>query len=64
VIGQAGDAGPCVGIVIYCSVDNVDAAVERAVGLTKQVLGPLDTPMSRIAVVEDLDGNRVGLISR
>ena len=64
-IGQAGDASPYVGIVVYFPVENVDVAVERAVGLgAKQVLGPLDTPMSRIAVVEDLDGNRVGLISR
>ncbi|MEA5453235.1 VOC family protein [Sinomonas sp. JGH33] len=64
-IGQAGAASPYVGIVIYFPVENVDAMVERAKALgAKQVMGPVDTRMSRIAVLEDLDGNRVGLISR
>jgi predicted enzyme related to lactoylglutathione lyase len=64
-IAQVGDASPNVGIVVYFPVDNVDATLERAVGLgAKVVLGPLDTPMSRVAAVQDLRGNRVGLISR
>lgn len=64
-IGQAGPDSPYVGLVAYFPVADVDAALARAeeLGATR-VLDPLDTPVSRIAVFTDLDGNQVGLISR
>ena len=64
-IGQAGPDGPYVGLVVYFPVDDVDAALDRAERLGgSRVLAPIDTPVSRIAVFSDPDGNHVGLVSR
>jgi len=64
-IGQAGASSPYVGIVVYFPVDNVDTALARAEKLGgRRVLEPVDTPVSRIAVFTDPDGNRIGLVSR
>ncbi|SFW88808.1 VOC family protein [Amycolatopsis australiensis] len=64
-IGQAGPDSPYVGFVAYFPVDDVDAALARAEQLGgTRVLAPVDTPVSRIAVFTDPDGNHVGLISR
>ena len=64
-IGQAGPASPYVGIVVYFPVDDVDSALARAERLgAARVLDPVDTPVSRIAVFTDPDGNRIGLVSR
>ena len=38
------------------------ARAERLGG--RRVLDPVDTPVSRIAVFTDPDGNRIGLVSR
>jgi len=64
-IGQAGPDSPYAGFVAYFPVDDVDVALARAeqLGATR-VLAPVDTPVSRIAVFTDPDGNRVGLVSR
>ena len=64
-IGQAGSDSPYGGFVAYFPVEDVDAALAHAerLGATR-VLAPVDTPVSRIAVFTDPDGNRVGLISR
>ena len=44
---------------------DVDSALTRAEQLgAPRVLAPVDTPVSRIAVFTDPDGNRVGLVSR
>ena len=62
-IGQAGPEAPYTGIVVYFPVDDVDSALARAESLgATRVLDPTDTPISRIAVFTDLDGNRVGLV--
>lgn len=63
-VGQAAPDSPYTGLVAF-PVDDIDAALARAerLGATR-VLAPTDTPASRIAVVTDLDGNHVGLISR
>jgi predicted enzyme related to lactoylglutathione lyase len=64
-IGQAGPGSPYVGIVVYFPVDDVDSALARAEKLGgRRVLDPVDTPVSRIAVFTDPDGNRIGLVSR
>jgi uncharacterized protein len=64
-IGQAGPESPYTGIVVYFQVDDVDSALARAEELgASRVMEPADTPMSRIAVVADPDGNLVGLLSR
>jgi hypothetical protein len=43
---------------------HVDSALTRAEQLGgTRVLGPVETPVSRIAVFTDPDGNRVGLVS-
>jgi predicted enzyme related to lactoylglutathione lyase len=43
----------------------VDSALARAERLGgRRVLDPVDTPVSRIAVFTDPDGNRIGLVSR
>jgi uncharacterized protein len=49
----------------YIQVENVDSAVFRAVQIGgKLVSGPFDAPnIGRIAIVEDLEGARVGLIT-
>lgn len=61
-IGQAGPDAPYTGIVIYFPVDDMDSALARAESLGgARVLDPTDTPMSRIAVFTDPDGNLVGL---
>ena len=64
-IGQAGPDSPYTGLVAYFPVDDVDTALARAeqLGATR-VLSPTDTPVSRIAVFTDPDGNRVGLVCR
>jgi uncharacterized protein len=64
-IGQAGPGSPYTGIVVYFQVEDVDSALARAeeLGATR-VMEPADTPVSRIAVVTDPDGNLVGLLSR
>ncbi|MEU5261555.1 VOC family protein [Amycolatopsis sp. NPDC021455] len=64
-IGQAGPDSPYTGFVAYFPVDDVDAALARAerLGATR-VLAPVDTPVSRIAVFTDPDGNHVGLVGR
>ena len=44
-------------------VDDVDGALARAESLGgTRVLDPTDTPISRIAVFTDRDGNRVGVV--
>ncbi|MEU4512383.1 VOC family protein [Nonomuraea wenchangensis] len=64
-IGQAGPSSPYTGIVVYFAVDDVEAALARAEGLGGgRVMEPTPTPMGRIAVFADLDGNQVGLVSR
>ena len=61
-IGQSGPEAPYTGIVVYFPVDDVDSALARAESLGgTRVLDPTDTPMSRIAVFTDPDGNLVGL---
>ncbi|MEZ7125271.1 VOC family protein [Nonomuraea sp. AD125B] len=63
-IGQAGPGSPYTGVVVYIAVDDVEAALERAESLGgSRVMEPAPTPMGRIAVFADLDGNRVGLVS-
>lgn len=63
-IGQAGPTSPYVGLVAYFQVKDVDGALEHAVRLGgTRVLDPVDTPVSRIAVFTDPDGNHVGLVS-
>ncbi|MGW2149997.1 VOC family protein [Nonomuraea bangladeshensis] len=63
-IGQAGPDSPYTGVVVYFAVDDVEAALERAESLGgSRVMEPAPTPMGRIAVFADLDGNRVGLVS-
>jgi uncharacterized protein len=49
----------------YIQVENVDTAVFRAVQVGgKLVSGPYDLPnVGRIAIVEDLEGARVGLVT-
>lgn len=45
--------------------DDVDSALARAERLDgRRVLDPVDTPVRRIAVFTDPDGNRIGLVSR
>jgi len=62
-IGQAGPEAPYTGIVVYFPVDDVNSALARAESLGGiRVLDPTDTPMSRIAVFTDPDGNRIGLV--
>lgn len=62
-IGQAGPEAPYTGIVVYFPVDDVDSALARAESLGgTRVLDPTDTPVSRIAVFTDPDGNRVGVV--
>lgn len=64
-IGQAGPDSPYTGLVAYFPVDDVDTALARAEQLGATcVLSPTDTPVSRIAVFTDPDGNHVGLVSR
>lgn len=64
-IGQASGESPYTGIVAYFPVDDVDTALARAekLGGTRR-LEPQATPMGRIAVFTDPDGNPVGLMSR
>src|SRR6516225_861117 len=57
-IGQAGPGSPYTGLVAYFPVDDVDTALARAEQLGgSRVLPPTDTPVSRIAVFTDPDGN-------
>ncbi|MEV4115095.1 VOC family protein [Nonomuraea sp. NPDC049695] len=64
-IGQAGPNSPYTGIVVYFPVDDVDDALARAQRLGgSRVLEPARTPLGRIAVFADPDGNLVGLLSR
>jgi predicted enzyme related to lactoylglutathione lyase len=64
-IGQAGPDSPYAGLVVYFRVDDIDDALARAVALGgTRVMAPAETPMSRIAVFADPDGNLIGLLSR
>ncbi|MEV0057440.1 VOC family protein [Saccharopolyspora shandongensis] len=66
-IGQAGGASPHLpGVVLYFAVDDVDAAAERAERLGGECLVPTwEIPgLGKMAVVRDLDGNRIGLWQR
>jgi predicted enzyme related to lactoylglutathione lyase len=64
-IGQAGPSSPYVGIAAYFPVDDVDSALARAERPGgRRVQDPADTPVSRIPVFTDPDGNRIGLVSR
>lgn len=64
-IGQSDPDSPYTGLVVYFPVDDVDAALARAEQLGGgRVLAPTDTPVSRIAVFADPDGNLVGLVAR
>lgn len=64
-IGQAGQDSPYTGLVAYFPVGDVDTALVRAEHLGAEcVLPPTDTPVSRIAVFTDPDGNQVGLVGR
>jgi uncharacterized protein len=66
-IGQAGEGYPHPpGIVTYLAVDDVAAALERAARLGANVaVPPWELPgYGRMAVIEDPDGNRVGLWER
>jgi predicted enzyme related to lactoylglutathione lyase len=64
-MGTAGPDAPYTGIVVYFPVSDIDAAYERA---TKElgggeVLAPTETPLGRMAVFTDPDGNKVGLMT-
>lgn len=63
-IGQARDGYPHPpGVVIYFTVDDVDATLQRAerLGATPTVL-PWEVPgLGKMAVLHDPDGNRIGL---
>src|SRR5437763_6574368 len=64
-IGQAGPEAPYTGFVVYFPVEDVDSALARAENLGgTRVLEPTTTPVSRIAVFTDPDGNLVGLLNR
>src|SRR3954453_2925656 len=63
-IGQAGGGGPHPpGVVTYVPVDDVAAAVTRAVEAGGALLvEPWDLPgMGTMAVIGDPDGNRIGV---
>ncbi|MEU0506917.1 VOC family protein [Nocardia sp. NPDC005998] len=63
-IGQWGSDSPYTGIVVYFPVEDVDRALERAQRLgARRTMEPRTTPMGRIAVFTDLDGNNVGVRS-
>ncbi|MEV0842036.1 VOC family protein [Actinocatenispora sera] len=63
--GQRPPGSPYVGLVACFPLEDVDAALARAEQLGgTRVLAPVDTPVSRIAVFADPDGNRVGLVRR
>ncbi|RAY13005.1 VOC family protein [Actinomadura craniellae] len=63
-IGQAGPGSPYTGMVTYFRVDDVGTALARAESLGgTRVLEPAETPLGRIAVFADPDGNLVGLQS-
>jgi uncharacterized protein len=57
-------SGPAMWLT-YIQVESVDTAVSRAVQIGGKLLsGPFDLPnIGRIAIVEDLEGARVGLIT-
>ena len=58
---MAGPEGAYTGIVIYFPVDDVDSSLARAESLVcARVSDPADTPVNRIAVFTDPDGNGVG----
>jgi predicted enzyme related to lactoylglutathione lyase len=64
-IGQAGPDSPYTGMVAYFQVDDIDSALGRAERLGgTRVMEPAATPVSRIAVFADPDGNLIGLLSR
>ncbi|MEZ0067108.1 putative enzyme related to lactoylglutathione lyase [Streptacidiphilus sp. MAP12-20] len=64
-IGQSGPDSPFTGIVVYFRVDDVDSTLVRAEALGgTRVMEPTETPVSRIAVFADPDGNLIGLLSR
>ncbi len=51
------------GSVVYFPVDDVDGTLARAEQFgAERVLAPTNTPVSRIAVFADPDGNLVGLV--
>ena len=63
-IGNAGADSPYTGIVIYFQVEDLEAALERALKLGgSRRLDPVPVPMmGRMAVFSDPDGNPVGLL--
>ncbi len=65
-IGQAGPDAPYTGFAVYFRVDDLDAALERAVELGgARRLEPHPVPGGdRLAVFTDPDGNAVGLLGR
>ena len=64
-IGQSDPDSPYTGLVVYFPVDDVDGVLARAEQLgAGRVLAPTNTPVSRIAVFADPDGNLVGLVGR
>ncbi|MCI2420849.1 VOC family protein [Saccharopolyspora sp. K220] len=66
-IGQAGPHSPHPpGVVLYFAVDDVAAAVDRAERLGGSCVVPIwEIPgLGEMAVVVDVDGNRIGLWQR
>ena len=63
-MGTAGPQSPYLGLTPYFPVDDVTAALARAVELGgRTLLEPTETPMGCIAAFADPDGNPVGLQS-
>jgi hypothetical protein len=63
-MGQSGPDAPYTGIVVYFPVDDIEAAFARAQELGGgPVLAPVETPLGRMAVFTDPDGNKIGLMT-
>jgi uncharacterized protein len=62
-IGQSGPDSPYTGITVYFRVDDIKAALAHAERLGgTRIMEPTETPLGRIAVFTDPDGNPVGLL--